>query len=75
MLPYAAQHYAAAVRGRATGLIAGSSKVGGVAVQSFALLGLFPTLGQAALALLLPTAISAALVAWAGPRRIPRLLD
>lgn len=66
LLPYSAENYPVRIRGRATGLIAGSSKLGGVAVQSFALLGLLPTLGQAALALAIPTAISAGLIAWAG---------
>jgi MFS transporter, putative metabolite:H+ symporter len=66
LLPYAAENYPLGIRGRATGLVAGSSKFGGVAVQSFALLGLIPTLGGAALALLVPMGVSAALVAWAG---------
>lgn len=66
LLPYSAENYSVRVRGRATGLVAGSSKLGGVAVQAFALLGLFPTLGQAALALAIPTALSAVLVARAG---------
>ena len=66
LLPYAAENYPVGVRGRATGLIAGSSKVGGVAVQGFALAGFIPTLGGTALALLLPMALSAALVAYAG---------
>ena len=66
LLPYTAETSPIRTRGRATGLVAGSSKLGGVAVQAFALLGLFPTLGQAALALVLPLAISAGMVAWAG---------
>jgi putative MFS transporter len=66
LLPYAAENYPLGMRGRATGLIAGSSKVGGVAVQGFALAGMIPTLGGAALALLLPMAASAALMAYAG---------
>ena len=66
LLPYAAENYPLGVRGRATGLIAGSSKFGGVAVQGFALVGLIPTLGGAALALVAPMGISAALVAYAG---------
>ena len=66
LLPYAAENYPLGRRGRATGLIAGSSKFGGVAVQGFALLGLIPTLGGAALALLLPMAASTLLVAHAG---------
>lgn len=66
LLPYSAENYSARARGRATGLVAGSSKFGGVAIQSFALLGLIPTLGQAAIALAVPTLLSAALLAWAG---------
>lgn len=66
LLPYSAETSPARLRGRATGLVAGSSKLGGVAVQSFALLGLIPTLGQAALGLAAPLALSAILVAWTG---------
>ena len=66
LLPYTAENYPLGVRGRATGLVAGSSKFGGVAVQVFALIGLIPTLGGAALALLGPMALSGGLIAWAG---------
>ncbi|WP_243451148.1 MFS transporter [Sphingosinicella sp. CPCC 101087] len=66
LLPYSAENYPLGIRGRATGLIAGSSKFGGVAVQGFALVGLIPTLGGAALALLAPMGVSALLVAYAG---------
>lgn len=66
LLPYTAENYPLGVRGRATGFVAASSKFGGVAVQGFALVGLIPTLGGAAFALLIPMAVSAALIAWAG---------
>ena len=66
LLPYTAENYPLGVRGRATGLVAGSSKFGGVAVQGFALVGLIPTLGGAAFALLVPMSVSAGLIAWAG---------
>lgn len=66
LLPYTAENYPLGNRGRATGLIAGSSKVGGVAVQAFALAGFIPTMVGAATALLLPMGLSAALVAYAG---------
>jgi putative MFS transporter len=66
LLPYAAENYPLGIRGRATGLVAGASKFGGVAVQGFALLGFIPTLGGAALALLAPMGLSAGLVVWAG---------
>jgi putative MFS transporter len=66
LLPYTAENYPLGIRGRATGLVAGSSKFGGVTVQGFALAGLIPTLSGAALALFAPMAISAGLVAYAG---------
>ena len=66
LLPYTAENYPLGTRGRATGLVAGSSKVGGVAVQAFALAGFIPTMVGAAAALLLPMGLSAALVAYAG---------
>jgi putative MFS transporter len=66
LLPYAAENYPIAVRGRATGLVAGSSKVGGVAVQSFALLGAIPSFATAALVLIVPMAAAGLLVGYAG---------
>lgn len=66
LLPYSAENYPLGIRGRATGLIAGASKFGGVAVQGFALAGFIPTLVGAAAALVAPMALSAGLVAWAG---------
>lgn len=66
LLPYSAENYPLGIRGRATGLVAGSSKFGGVAVQAFALVGLIPTLSGAALALLAPMGLSALLVGYAG---------
>ena len=66
LLPYCAENYPLGIRGRATGLVAGSSKFGGVAVQGFALAGFIPTLTGFALALLGPIALSTGLIAWAG---------
>lgn len=66
LLPYTAENYQLGMRGRATGLVAGSSKFGGVAVQGAALAGIIPTLGTTALALIGPMALSAAMIAWAG---------
>ena len=66
LLPYAAENYPLGSRGRATGLIAGSSKFGGVAMQAVALVGFIPGFGQAALALSGPMALSALMVAVAG---------
>ncbi len=74
LLPYTAETYAVGVRGRATGLVAGSSKFGGVAVQAFALLGFIPTLAGAGAALLSPTLLAGALIGWAGKETSGRSL-
>lgn len=66
LLPYTAENYPLGMRGRATGFVAGSSKFGGVAVQLAALAGFVPTLVGAAIALIVPTAASAGMIAWAG---------
>jgi putative MFS transporter len=66
LLPYTAENYPLGMRGRATGLVAGASKFGGVSVQLAALAGFIPTLVGAAAALLVPTAFSAGMIAWAG---------
>lgn len=74
LLPYTAENYPLGSRGRATGVVAGASKVGGVAVQGFALLGFLPVLGTAALLLVPPMALSALLIGWAGPETRGRSL-
>lgn len=66
LLPYAAENTTLGRRGRATGLVAGSSKFGGVAVQVAALAGFIPTLVGAAVTLIIPTAITAGMIAWLG---------
>jgi len=48
LLPYAAESYPAATRGRAVGWIAACSKLGGPLAQGLTLLGLVPALGAAA---------------------------
>lgn len=74
LLPYTAETFAVGVRGRATGLVAGSSKFGGVAVQAFALLGFIPTLVGAGAASLSPTLLAGALIAWGGKETSGRSL-
>ena len=66
LLPYTAENYPLGVRGRATGLVAGSSKIGGVAVQTFALVGAIPAFGAAALVLIAPMTAAGLLVGYAG---------
>ena len=74
LLPYTAEIFPVAVRGRATGLVAGSSKLGGLIVQLAALIGLVPTLGGAALALLAPTGLSVLMIAFSGFQARRRIL-
>ncbi len=66
LLPYTAENYPLGMRGRATGLVAGSSKFGGVSVQVAAIVAFIPTLVGTASALIVPTAISVGMLAWAG---------
>jgi putative MFS transporter len=48
LLPYAAESYPAATRGRAVGWIAACTKLGGPVAQGLTLLGMVPALGAAA---------------------------
>ncbi len=63
LMPYAAESFPVRQRGRATGWVAGCSKVGGVLAQFLASLALVPAFGVAAGAIAIPTVASLALVA------------
>ena len=63
LLPYTAENYPVLVRGRATGMVAGSSKFGGLAANALTMAALVPGLMTAALALAVPVIVSAGLVA------------
>ena len=63
ILPYAAESYPLALRGRATGWVAACTKGGGLFAQLLSLLGLVPGLMAAALAILAPVLVAFALVA------------
>lgn len=63
LMPYSAESFPVRLRGRATGWIAGCSKVGGVMAQGLASLALVPTFALAAGALAIPTLASLLLVA------------
>lgn len=54
LLPYAAESYPLAIRGRATGWIAACTKAGGLAAQALAIAALVPPLGAAAALIALP---------------------
>ncbi|HVY93063.1 MAG TPA: MFS transporter [Bryobacteraceae bacterium] len=62
LMPYAAENFPVKNRGRATGWVAGCSKVGGVIAQTFAVFALVPAFRIAAGAIAIPTAISLLLI-------------
>lgn len=66
LLPYSAESYPVLVRGRATGLVAGTSKLGGLAVNALTAAALVPDLITAGLALAVPVALSACMIACYG---------
>lgn len=75
LLPYSAENYPVLVRGRATGLVAGSSKFGGLAANALTVATLAPGMVAVALALALPVALSAAMVARYGRETRNKHLD
>jgi putative MFS transporter len=66
LLPFAAENYPIRVRGRATGWVAGCSKVGGLIAQGMSVLALIPALGVAAAIVAVPAGASLVLIAWFG---------
>lgn len=63
LLPYAAENYPVRVRGRATGWVAGWSKIGGLIAQGLSVLAVVPVLGTAAAAVAVTAAGSLLLIA------------
>ena len=57
LLPYAAESYPVAIRGRATGWVAACTKAGGLAAQALGIMALVPPLGVAAAAIVVPVAL------------------
>jgi MFS transporter, putative metabolite:H+ symporter len=66
LLPYAAENYPVKVRGRATGWVAGWSKIGGLIAQGLSVLALVPALGVAAAIVAVPAVIALVLIGVAG---------
>jgi MFS transporter, putative metabolite:H+ symporter len=62
LLPYAAESFPIRVRGRATGWVAGWSKIGGLLAQALSALALVPELGVAATVIAVPALLSLALI-------------
>src|SRR5512146_388198 len=63
LLPYTSESFPVRLRGRATGWVAGCSKVGGVLAQGLALLAMVPAFASAAGTVAIPTVASLLLVA------------
>jgi putative MFS transporter len=57
LMPYAAESFSVRLRGRATGCVAGCSKIGGVIVQAFAALALVPAFALAAGVIAVPMGV------------------
>lgn len=67
LLPYTAEVYPLHIRGRATGWMAGCSKLGGFFAQGLSLLVGAPPLGPAALVISIPAALSLYFIGRFGP--------
>jgi putative MFS transporter len=66
LMPYAAESFPVRQRGRATGWVAGCSKIGGVMAQGLSAFALVPAFGLAAGAIAIPTVASLLLIATFG---------
>ena len=62
LIPYATEIYPVAVRGTGSGVVAGSSKLGGIVAAGLGVLGLLANLGASAVVLALPLLASAAIL-------------
>jgi MFS transporter, putative metabolite:H+ symporter len=62
LLPYATENFPIRVRGRATGWVAGFSKIGGLIAQGLSALALVPALGIAAALISIPAVLSLLLI-------------
>jgi MFS transporter, putative metabolite:H+ symporter len=75
LLPLTAESYKISVRGRATGMVAGATKMGGIAAQLLTIAALVPALMTIAWTLLIPTVLGAILVGRFGVETRERELD
>jgi putative MFS transporter len=66
LLPYTSESFPLRIRGRATGWVAGCSKLGGLLAQTLSVLGAAPALSAAALAISAPALAALLLLAWFG---------
>ncbi len=75
LLPYSAEHYPVLIRGRGTGLVAGSSMCGGLLVKASTVAAFVPGFGVASLRRAVPIAVSAGMLACYGRETRERELD
>jgi putative MFS transporter len=73
LLPYTSENFPLRIRGRATGWVAGCSKLGGLLAQTLSVLGAAPALSAAAFAISFPSLAALVLLACFG--RETRLRD
>jgi putative MFS transporter len=66
LLPYSAECFPLLVRGRATGWIAACTKGGGLLAQALSITALTPSMGLAALLIVVPTVAGLILLLWFG---------
>jgi putative MFS transporter len=66
LLPYAAENYPLRIRGRATGWVAGCSKLGGLIAQGLSVVGAVPPFATAVLVVAVPGVIAFILIALFG---------
>jgi putative MFS transporter len=66
LLPYTAENYPLRIRGRATGWVAGCSKLGGLAAQGLSVLAVAPTITAAAAAVGCLAVVALGLIAMVG---------
>lgn len=66
LLPYAAESFPMRIRGRATGWVAACTKGGGLLAQGLSITALVPSMALVSGAIIVPSAIALALVAWYG---------
>jgi len=66
LLPYTTENYPLRIRGRATGWVAGCSKLGGLIAQGVPILGVVPSFAVAALVVAVPSGLAFLLIARLG---------
>lgn len=75
LIPYATEIYPVQVRGTGAGLVAGSSKLGGIAAAGLGVTGFFASLTAPALAIAVPLAVSAVVLVMKGVETRRRTLE